>query len=173
MGPVQIGGLPAHALLVHVTVVLVPLAALMLLAGTLWPAAQRRLGVGTPVVALVALVSVPLATHAGEWLRDQLGPAPLIARHAELGDQLLPWAAGLFVLAAVQWVLARRAGSSSARGARSQGAGAQGDTRVRTRLPVLVTAGLAVLSVVVALGAVWMVYRTGDSGAQAVWQGIV
>src|SRR6185369_3138634 len=72
-------GLPAHALLVHVVVVLVPVAAAMVVCSAVWPAARRRLGVATPVVAFVALVSVPLATHAGEWLEARVPSTPLFA----------------------------------------------------------------------------------------------
>lgn len=157
MGPVVIGGLPAHVLLVHGVVVLVPLAALLLVAGALWPALRRRLGVGTPLLALAGLVCVPLATHAGEWLRARVPATPLVARHAELGNTLLPWAIGLFVVAAGQWVWWRGPRARSVRAAST---------------PV-VTVLIAVLAVVVAVGAVVQVYRIGESGSAAVWTGSV
>ncbi len=175
MGPTQINGLPAHALLVHVVVVLVPLAALLVVLSALWPAARRRLGVLTPVIALVALVSVPLTTHAGEWLEHRVPPDELVRRHAELGDGLLPWAGGLFVLAAVAWLVARRtaatvdggaAGTAAGGGAASTDGGVAATTR---RGGLAVTIVLAVLSVVVAVGSVVQIYRIGDSGAKAVW----
>ena len=40
---VEINGLPAHALLVHLVVVLLPLTALAAVAVSVWPAAQRKL----------------------------------------------------------------------------------------------------------------------------------
>ena len=167
MGPNQINGLPAHVLIVHFVVVGIPLAAVLLVAAALWPAARRRLGVATPVIALLTLISVPLATHAGEWLQHRVGRDPLVQRHAELGDTLLPWTAGLFVVAAAVWAL----------------------DRVTARRPVLVGAGgrdaaddpgspltgtparvvLAVLALVVAVGSVVQVYRIGDSGSKAAW----
>jgi 3D (Asp-Asp-Asp) domain-containing protein len=183
MGPTQINGLPAHPLLVHVVVILVPLAALMVAASALLPAVRRRLGILTPLVAFVALVSVPLTTHAGEWLEARLPSSPLVRRHAELGDQLLPWAAGLFVLAAAGWLWARRAASggatptpattpataTTAPATDRAGAGhPAGGVGTRDRVVMIV---LAVLSVVVAVGSVVQVYRIGDSGAKAVWQG--
>jgi DNA-binding NarL/FixJ family response regulator len=118
--PVKINGLPAHVLLVHVVIVLVPLAALMLVASAIWPVARAKLDFLTPAVALVALIFVPITTHAGEWLRDHLPGAstsPSIARHADLGDTLLPWALGLFLVAAAVWVLGRRYGLSWTPGA--------------------------------------------------------
>jgi hypothetical protein len=156
-----INGLPAHALLVHAVVVLVPLAALLVAMAAVWPAARRRLGVITPIVALVALGTVPLATQAGEWLERHVEPDPLVTAHAHLGDGLLPWAIGLFVLGAALWALPRwrdRANLSAD--------SAEGEPARWTR-PVLVV--LAVLAVVTAVGTVVQVYRIGDSGAKAVW----
>ncbi|GGS55654.1 MULTISPECIES: DUF2231 domain-containing protein [Streptomyces] len=152
-----INGLPSHVLLVHVVVVLIPLTALALVAAALWPRAARRLGPLLPLLALVALVSVPLTTHAGEWLERHVDDDALVRRHTELGDGLLPWALGLFVLAAVVWWAGRRAPAEP-----GQGGGARWNA-----LPVRIVVG--VLSLAVAAGAVVDVYRIGDSGAKAAW----
>ncbi|MEW2249320.1 DUF2231 domain-containing protein [Streptomyces sp. NPDC014776] len=151
-----VNGLPAHILLVHFVVVLVPLTALALVAGALWPKAAQRMGVVLPLLALVTLVSVPLTTGAGEWLERHVGRDPLVRRHAELGDGLLPWAGGLFVLAVAVWWVTRRAT------ARAAAAGAGG-----VAAPVRIAA--AALALVVSAGAVVDVYRIGDSGAKAAW----
>ncbi|MER5525643.1 DUF2231 domain-containing protein [Streptomyces sp. NPDC002677] len=152
-----VNGLPAHVLLVHIVVVLVPLTALALVAAALWPRAARRLGVLLPALALVALVSVPLATQAGEWLERHVTEDSLVRRHTELGDGLLPWALGLFVLASVVWWATRRTGEEQ-----TPGQGSRWST-----LPVRIAVG--VLSVAVGVGAVVDVYRIGDSGAKAAW----
>ena len=47
----QVGGLPLHPLIVHAVVVLLPLTVLAVLLGTFWPAARRRLGIVTALVA--------------------------------------------------------------------------------------------------------------------------
>ncbi|MEU2616942.1 DUF2231 domain-containing protein [Streptomyces sp. NPDC007157] len=152
-----VNGLPAHVLLVHIVVVLVPLAALALVTAALWPRAARRLGILLPVLALVALVSVPLTTQAGEWLEGHVTDDALVRRHTELGDGLLPWALGLFALATVVWWARRRGGPE-----------ADGNAGGRlSALPVRIVVG--VLSVAVAAGAVVDVYRIGDSGAKAAW----
>jgi uncharacterized membrane protein len=153
-----INGLPAHVLLVHVVVVLVPLTALALAVCAVWPKAAQRMGLVLPLLALVALVSVPLTTQAGEWLEEHVDSNALIRRHAELGDGLLPWAGGLFVLAVLVWWVAGRAAAS--------GSGTSGSA-LRTGAPVRIAA--AVLSLVVGAGAVVDVYRIGDSGAKAAW----
>ncbi|MBO1329980.1 DUF2231 domain-containing protein [Streptomyces sp. VRA16 Mangrove soil] len=153
-----INGLPAHVLLVHVVVVLVPLTALALVVCAVWPRAARRVGIGLPVLALVALATVPLTTNAGEWLERHVASTALVRRHTELGDGLLPWALGLFALAVgVWWVAGRAAASGTSHAPR------------RIALPLRVAAG--VLSLAVAAGAVVDVYRIGDSGAKAAWQG--
>jgi hypothetical protein len=165
----KINGLPAHVLLIHVVVVLIPVAAVMLAASALWPAARAKLGFLTPAVALVALVLVPITTGAGKWLQDHL-PGGIghtnakIRHHAELGDQLLPWALGIFVMATVVWMLHRRF---------SFGWRLAGNTGTARVLPVWVTAVVAVLALIAAVGGVVMLYRIGDSGAQAVWSGTV
>lgn len=152
MGPTTINDLPAHVLLVHIVVVFVPLAAIMLVCSAVWPAARRRLGVITPIVALLALISVPLTTSAGSWLIRRVQPDPLVRAHAQLGDEMLPWAGGLFLLTAAVWALHHF---------RDRLAGLRW-------LPVA-TIVVAVLAVAVSVGSVVAVYRIGDSGAQAAW----
>jgi hypothetical protein len=151
-----VNGLPAHVLFVHFVVVLVPLTALALVISALWPKAARRLGLILPILAFVTLATVPLTTQAGEWLERHVDSDPLVRKHAELGDGLLPWAAGLFVLATAVWWTTRRTTAP------------QGTTD-SARSGAVIRAAAAVLSVVVAAGAVVDVYRIGDSGAKAAW----
>src|SRR5690606_37927320 len=54
-------GLPLHPLVVHGAVVLLPLSALVLVLVTLVPPLRRRLGVLTPLLALLAAALVPVA----------------------------------------------------------------------------------------------------------------
>lgn len=179
----QINGLPAHILLVHAVVVLLPLAALALVLSVLWPAARRRLGIVTPLLALVGLVLVPITTEAGEWLEGRLGGgSPLIERHAHLGDQLLPFAVAMFVVAAAHWAWSFRLNRAAkqARVTSTPVEGGGGGVAVAERTATTTVAGtttgskvvaavFAVLGVASAALTVWMVVRIGDSGAQAVW----
>lgn len=180
--PTSINGLPAHVLLVHAVVVAVPLAALLLLAAAWWPAARRKLGFVPPLVALAASILVPVTTHAGEWLRARVPATPLINRHAELGDSLLPWALAMFVVAAVLWYvhaghrLPGRWGSGARRmqvardesGVSAAGTATASATRVNA-----VTLTVAALATVLAVGSVVQVVRIGESGSKAVWKGNV
>ncbi|MDQ0575966.1 DUF2231 domain-containing protein [Agromyces albus] len=153
----QVAGLPLHPLIVHAVVVLTPLTVLALLLGTFWPAARRRLGIVTPLGALVVLVLVPITVLAGQTLAEVIGPIPAVERHQELGEMLLPWAIALFVVAAAQWAWFRF-----------------GDARMREGSPTAARAvviGLAAASVVVGVGTVVLLVLIGDSGSRAVWGG--
>jgi hypothetical protein len=165
-----INGLPAHILLVHAVVVLVPLSALLLVLVAVWPAARSRLSVLTTVLALVALVAVPLTTEAGEWLERRVPQTESLREHTMLGDGMLPWAIGLFVVSAAvtaRQILADR-GEKRLLAAGSRGGVASGQANPGG---VAATVVLAVLAVAVSVGAVGQVYRIGDSGARAAWTG--
>ncbi len=170
-----VGGLPAHILLVHAVVVLVPLSALLIVLVTTWPAARARLTMATAVLTVVMLVSVPLTTEAGKWLERRVGRTELVRTHTELGDTLLPWAIGLTVVALA--VLARElvAARARQRAEPMMVCAGPGTTHRRARLDRpeaqarwggrAVSAGLAVVAVIVAVGSVVTDYRIGDSGA--------
>lgn len=150
----EVNGLPTHVLLVHAVVVLVPLAALLTVLAAVWPAARRRLGIFTPLVALAALITVPFATQAGEWLQARVRMTPLIAEHIELGNTMLWFAIGLFFVALIAWGLPTAVVKSTG----------------RPPAPWLGVV-LAVLAVVVAGAATFQVFRVGEAGSRAVWEG--
>ncbi|MCL2553773.1 MAG: hypothetical protein FWE75_16685, partial [Actinomycetia bacterium] len=159
MSPTVINGLPAHVLFVHFVVVLVPLTALAVVAGAARPRWARRMGLIRPVTALVTLAMVPVTTHAGEWLEKRSGDSPLLQRHTELGDGLLPWATALFLTATAVWWTGRRAApvtatasadTSAAPAATGSSAGSAGSS---WRSASWFRAAAVVLAVVVAAGA--------------------
>ncbi|QKJ19069.1 DUF2231 domain-containing protein [Microbacterium hominis] len=158
-GAFEIAGLPLHPLIVHAVVILTPLTVLALLLGTFWPAARGRLGIVTPLGALVVLILVPVTVQAGAALKEIVGPLPSVERHEALGRMFLPWAIGLFVVAAGQWLWYRYwrddVGKRSPGGARA------------------VTVVIAVLAVLVGVGAMVVLALIGDSGARAVWGPVV
>lgn len=174
--PATIVGLPLHPLVVHATVVIVPLAAVLLIASAVSGRVRRWAGWLTPAVATLALVLVPLSTSTGENFEGAVGESPLVEAHAELADQLLPWAIGMTVLAfALVWLDRRErsatTGETGAEGARGAGAGRPAVRTAADRpganrgLAVAVT----VLAVVAGLGTGVQVVRIGHSGAKAVW----
>jgi hypothetical protein len=166
MSLTHIDGLPAHVLFVHFVVVLVPLTALAAVVGAVQPRYARRMGLVLPLLGLVTLGMVPITTHAGEWLESRVGNDALIRKHTELGDGLLPWAMGLFVVTLAVWWLGRRLAQpvETAADAPSASGGA------RWNSPTVLRTTAVVLAVAVSAGAVVDVYRIGESGAKAAWQ---
>jgi hypothetical protein len=152
-------GLPIHVLLVHFVVIVVPLTSLCLVLSMFWPAARKRLGIVTPLLALAALISVPLTTQAGEALEEQVDETALTEIHTEMGEDLLPWAIAMFVVAVLVWGWFRYF--------TGEGRYAQRLTSRPVRLTITIV--LAVAVVVVVIGAVYTVIVIGDSGAKAVW----
>lgn len=163
--PTFLGNLPVHPLVVHAVVVLVPLAILGALTVMAWPAARRRYGWLVVTVAATATATIPIATSTGEGLQHRLPRTTAIQTHAQLGDQLLVFVAGLFVVLAAFIYLHHRNHAA----ARHEGPGT-------TAAPARLTGGtriaatvLATLVVVLAVISAVQVYRIGDSGAQAAW----
>ncbi|MER6328265.1 hypothetical protein ABT298_02850 [Streptomyces sp. NPDC001034] len=158
MGTTTINGVPAHVLWVHAVVVLVPLSALVLVlvVCAAWPAVMRRAGVVLPLLALVALVSVPLATNAKKWLQERVPETAAVERHTEMGGDLLPWSVGVFALAGVLWVLHRGFLRRFSRAGAEHG-GTWADRLSLTAVAVRVVA--VVLALVVGVGAVVEIYR--------------
>jgi hypothetical protein len=139
-------GLPAHALLVHLVVVLLPLTSVMAILGSVWPTAQRKFGFLTPLAALGGVVVVPITIQAGLQLASALHMGAAIAEHEMLGKRVLPFAIALFVTTAAQW----------------------GYLRFVTRRRWL-TVVIAVLVIAAAIGTTVQVSLAGDAGAHQVW----
>ena len=149
-----INGLPAHALLLHLVVVLVPLTALLEIVCGLWPAARRgQLLWLTLVLAAATMVLTPITINAGEWLYDlRKEPSPILQEHAERGSTMTYFAAALLVVA-IGLVALRLIERRSEK---------------RRKVTHLIV-GIIVLAV--SVSSMVQVYRTGDAGAQSVWGG--
>jgi hypothetical protein len=148
----EIAELPLHPLVVHGTVVLVPLTALALVLAQSWRAARRRLGLVPLIGAVVVAALVPLTIAAGLSLAEQVGPLPAVQAHGERGRGVLPWALALPVVAAGQWAWFR-----------------WGRDRVRESRARLGSVAVGVIVWLVSIGAVVTVVLAGDSGTRAVW----
>jgi len=156
----EFNGLPLHALLVHVVIVFVPLAALVALLSGLWAPVRHRLGVLPPVLALLAVIVVPINVQAGEWLFARVVASEQVQQHAVLGRTLLPWSLALLVACSLHWWWHRRAVVADPAPRRRPGS-----------LPRAVTAVvLAAAVVATALGSLVTVVRIGESGTAAVWR---
>jgi hypothetical protein len=150
----RFGDLPLHVLVIHLTVVLLPVAALTGIVFALVPRWRRVLrwpalilGVGTVVCAFVAKESGEAFVEAVPTLQKA------VELHAKRGD-LLFWYCLIFAIVAVAAFLLL--------------GGIKGDKATRSRpLELLTQAAVVVIGVLV----IWQTIRTGDAGAKAVWEG--
>jgi len=145
-----IAGLPIHPLVVHAVVVVLPVAALALIAIYLVPRWRQHYGWLTMAALAGGVGSAVLAKESGEALAGRVG-LPLL--HSQLAGTLVAVASVTFVVAAVWFWLQRRAASAGAKSLAATVVGA---------LASLLALAVLVLTVLV-----------GHSGATAVWAGVV
>jgi hypothetical protein len=140
-------GLPVHVLALHVTVVAVPVMAVVT-AALPWRRSWRRRA-AWPVAVLDALVLalVWVTRQSGEQLQRRLPANPQINHHVDLGLTMI-WFSLAVLVVAVLVALARKASGA----------------------PMTV---LGVLSVAAAVASVVWIVRVGESGSTAVWKDIV
>lgn len=153
--PETVFGLPVHPLVVHATVVLVPLTALVLLLAVLLPRFRTWAGWLPLGLAVVSTALAPISTSSGENLEERLGESPLVERHAELGEMLIWWCLAMLVVAVALTVVGRRAARSSTGASRSPSKG--------------IALALAVAGVVASVGTLVQVALIGHSGAESAW----
>ena len=147
-------GLPAHPLVVHGAVVLLPMAALATLLCAALPRARRAFAPVAFAVALLAAGAVGLAQGSGDALEERIDETELVEEHTEQGEQVLPWAIAVAVAAGAVTaapMLARK--------------GLKASTRP-------VTAALVAMSIVAGAGATWTIVEVGHSGAKATWNDV-
>jgi hypothetical protein len=146
-------GLPAHPLIVHAVVVLIPLAALGAVAVAARPIWNRPYGPLVAAGALAGAFCATVAMLAGNELAASIHISPeyeaLISEHGRSGV----WTVG------VGWVFAVLAIASAVLGRRDR------EGANRSALPRV----LGWVSAVVGIIALAVVVRTGDLGATSVW----
>jgi uncharacterized membrane protein len=142
-------GLPLHPLIVHLTVVMLPLSALGAIAIAFRPAWSKRFGLIVVAGALVGAVAALISRSSGQELALQVG-AP--ASHVNYGNALPAVAFVFFTVVTIFWLLDR---------------GIPGNRRRPLGLKIF--AGVVVL---VSVGTIVLTALTGHSGAEAVWGSI-
>jgi hypothetical protein len=161
------GGLPAHPLFVHVPVVLIPvtiLAAIVCMIKIEWFA---RHAIALAVVSIAAMSSIFLTMQAGGALQSALHlrgrAAHLISEHSQAAHYLA------FIYVAFTAMVIITFAAQRISGGMATGLGIL-DRALRPRW---VLTGLRLVLVLLSLGAALTVFRVGDLGAKAVWQGRV
>ena len=147
-------GLPVHALVIHVVVVVVPLAATGVVAIAAVPRWRARFGVVVLALATAGLAAVPVATRSGGELEDRLGAGGVVARqindHQEKGELVIWPTLAMWVLAIALVLMERQAQDRQRRRGRA----------------IKVVAALAALAAVAAAAQVTI---AGHLGTTAVW----
>ena len=147
-----VNGMPAHVLLLHFIVVLVPLTALLEIVCGLWPAARRGLLLWlTLILASVTMVLTPITANAGVWLYDlTANPSPILREHAARGGTMIYFSAALLAVAVGLVVLRVTERQFEKR-----------------RMVIHIVVGIMVLAI--GISSVIQVYRVGDAGGRSVW----
>jgi hypothetical protein len=148
-------GLPAHPLLVHIPIVLIPLGALGAVL-MLWPRLRATLGWWVCGILVVAGIATQLAIDSGQSLEEYVRESSLVRDHTRIGENIRPWLLLLF-LALVGVMLIDRAVKRRA---------AQPNGRDVLKIGGVV---LSALSIVFAAMSVYWITRIGHSGSKAVW----
>lgn len=171
-----LGGIAGHPLLVHIPVVLIPVATIGVIAIAIRPSFMRHYGPLVAGVAFVGFLGSVLAASTGEALEEEFEDAGqtisgTLADHVEMGDRV-KIVAFLFLLATLAWVVLarrRRTADTSADTSADATAGTAGTPAAAGRSRHAVTA-LMVLALVTGGVATWSVTTTGHSGATSVWE---
>jgi len=158
-------GLPAHPLFVHVPVVLIPTTIVAALLFMVKPEWLTRYGIALALVSIAAMSSIFLTMQAGAALRGALNlqgqAAKLISEHSHAAHIL----AIVYVVFTATLILTFAARRIS--GGMPTGLGIVDELLT----PKWAFATLRVVLVLLSIVAGYMVFRTGDLGAKAVWDG--
>lgn len=159
-----ISGLPAHPLIVHLPVVLIPLALVAALVGVARDRWRTPALIVATILVFAGFVGAFLAEESGEQLERRVDESSALEAHAQQGERV-PLVAGLFFVvtagAAAASILSERWDSADATSPEA------GRRRSQMRVAGLV---LGIGSVAAGVAANVVTFDAGHSGAKAVWE---
>lgn len=157
-----IGGLPAHPLMVHIPVVLLPLATIGIIAMVIRPRLIPHFGWLTVVLAGVGFVGTVLAAATGEDLEEKYYAneeiPKLLRDHGNLGETVRLLAA-LFFVVLLAWMLFNRW---------QKKVGEEAAT-AKVRKPKQIALALAVVAILMGGVATVTMTLTAHNGAKCTW----
>jgi uncharacterized membrane protein len=142
-------GLPAHPLLVHLPIVLIPVVAIVAIALSCNRSWRQRFGIALIVMSAVSCVAMFLAKESGEKLFEYMNKAPAIERHESLADTAMLLTFFLFLAIVALVVLHRRK-----------------ITKPRSPLSV----GVSTITILASVLTVVATIQTGHEGAKVTWE---
>lgn len=155
-----IGGLPVHPLVVHVAVVVLPVAAAALIIVMALPRVHVLLRWGVVAALAVGSLAAWIAAESGEALSERVGEPEV---HEERGENL-PLVAGITLALAVVWAVVSELSARASRVATTTGA-------MPSRAWLLLRITISVLAAGMAVYAIYYTVLVGHSGAVATWLG--
>lgn len=167
----ELFGLPAHPLMVHAPVVLIPLTVLVAVVYGLLPPVRHRIGWLLVLLALAGAGTAYGASESGvRFAAKKGGITPVIAEHQDFGEMLRNLAA-LLALVAIVLVIVDRARHRRRRLQFADDDSPHTYARARSGgvLLSVVSLVLTLGLLAVAGGAGYYAVRTGHSGAEMVW----
>ncbi|GAA3393205.1 hypothetical protein [Cryptosporangium minutisporangium] len=171
--------LPAHPLVVHAAVVLVPIAVLAAFAYVLVPRLRSKVGWVLVLSAVSGAGASVVAAETGDRLARYLGVTPDVEEHGGFGLDTRNMAVLLAVVAVVL-VIVERVRTSRAQtpvhdqyDQRDQWSmvGEQPRSSSGSTVLTVVSVVLSVALLATAVGAAVSVVRAGDTGARMTWSG--
>lgn len=168
----ELFGLPAHPLLVHAAVVLVPLAAVGIVLIAVVPGWRARFGIVVFALAVAATVFAFVAKESGEALEDSVRESDVLEQHAALGDAAVWFALPLVVVAGVLWWLGRRGTRSTSDASRTDSSTSTSTSSGPKPLAPWLNVVVAVVAIAVAAGSTVQFIQIGHLGAQATWSNV-
>ena len=142
----SVAGLPLHPLVIHISIVLIPLVAIGALVMSYLPSFSRRYGKLILIIAIVAQASLFLAKVTGESFEEILDKE--MGRHAELGEIAPFITLPMVALIYLRWRLDRSGATV-------------GSAWVRRLTSVAL--------IVAAIASIVVIVLVGHSGAESVW----
>lgn len=166
--PETIGGVPTHPLIVHIPVVMVPLALIAVIAYFFVPGWRRPLVWVAGALSAGGALGAVLAASSGESLRERVRETNALEDHAEMGEtaRLLAFIFFLIVVALVVYQEVRsRRGDGEGEGSPPEPGKLVALATHRLMYPLLV-----VLLLISGGAAVWSLAAAGHAGAKITWE---
>lgn len=157
-----VGGIPAHPLLVHIPVLMIPLALALTLLAFFRPARTAALW-GAAGSAVIGLIGCFLASGSGEALQGAVEKSALLRAHTEAGDQVAAFTAPFLAVLLVVLVIEL---------SHNDAVPFVGSFRSAKKASATVLTSLMALSVVLGAVASWKTYEAGHSGAKSAWNDV-
>jgi uncharacterized membrane protein len=158
----QLFGLPAHPLLVHLPVVLIPLTLMLAILAVAWRRGRKVLSLIVAAGATISMLGAQIAVMSGSALEERVKETDLVRQHAELGEGTRTFAILVFLIAvayfAREW------------GAHVKLPGAELARKILAPRAVGTVLSIALVASAT-LTTVWVV-RAGHVGAKATWNNL-